>query len=127
MIHRFVDLLPVGHNSPPYTTNDDYDGGLFNVWRVINGTPTNVTGFTLEDTENVEEMENPVLAPDGGLTAFSWNFPRAGGGFNSGAIATTPVGGTPSYVSAYDSGGPWMIHPSWGPNSDRLVYIHADP
>lgn len=124
---RIGGAAALGHSSPPYSTNDDYDGGLFNVWRVINGVPTNVTGFVLEDTENVEEMENPVLAPNRNLTAFSWNFPRAGAGFNSGAIATTPVGGAPSYVSAYDGGGPYMIHPSWGPSSDRLLYIHADP
>lgn len=88
---------------------------------------TNVV-LTDKTVDYFDEANNAILSPDNTLIAVNANFPFTGGGFDSGGIAVVPVtGGVPLQVSAYDSGGPWMLHPSWHPDSDTLVYIHADP
>lgn len=117
MIHRFVDLPAVPTcTGLPYAVQLFTDG--FFVYKCAEQI---VSGLEPE----FEAGSNPILSPDGTMVAFDINFPGPNG---EGQIRVQPVGGGAyTVVSPDDAGGPWMINPCWGPNSDRLVYIHADP
>lgn len=120
-------LAPAG--SPPYTILEDpgtVDGtDQYNLWRVLAGTPTRITPYSSSGPPWAEEITNSRLSPDRTLVVYQENFPGPNG---EGQINMVPAnGGAVTTLSPDDAGGPWFIHPSWGPNSDRVVYIHADP
>lgn len=109
--------------SPPYTFFDS--DGNSNVWRVIDGVPTRLTDYT--GVTGTEQKSSPDLSPDGWLVAYDENFPGPNGEGQIKIVSAT-AGDAPSTVeSPDDAGGPWMIHPTWHPDGNALLYIHADP
>lgn len=77
------------------------------------------------DEPQFEDISNPILSPDRTKIAFDINFPGPNG---EGQIRSIPVGGgSYTVVSEDDPGGSYFLQPSWHPDSDTLIYIHADP
>lgn len=115
MIHRFVDLpSSVRCLGLPYVVSLFTDG-MF-IYKCANQI---VSGSEPE----FEAASNPILSPDGTKVAYDINFP---GPNNEGQIRSQPVGGGAyTILSPNDATGPYMMHPYWGPNSDRVVYVHA--
>jgi len=106
----------VGCNGLPYVVTLFTDG-MF----VYKCAEQIVSGFEPE----FEAASNPILSPDRTMIAYDINFPGPNG---EGQIRVQPVtGGAYTVISPDDAGGPYMLTPYWGPNSDRVVYIHADP
>lgn len=105
-------------SSPPYVILENAtaaDG--FNVWRVINGTPTRITPYF--DPVFAETMGNPLLSPNAQYVVYDEHFPGAGA---SGVIDMVPATGG-SVTRLFDSGdGDYAIYPSWHPDSGLVVF-----
>ena len=113
-------------NSPPYVVVETVSlGGNFNIWRVLNGTPTRLTPYT--DPAGVsppysETMGNPRLSPDGQWVAYQELWPGLGGG----AVIDLVPGAGGSVTRLFDDEfGDYAMYPSWHPDSDLLVFVHG--
>lgn len=114
-----------GHTSPPFTV---LETDRYGVWRMVNGTLVRLAGEDATiNSEWGEEPNNPVLSPDGTKVVFNWNFPGPNGEGQIALVNSTAAGQTPTILSPDDAGGPYMLHPQWHPDSDRVVYVHAAP
>lgn len=104
--------------SPPYVINENATAAdSYNVWRVINGTPTRITPYF--DPVFADVMGNPLLSPNGLYVVYDEHFPGSGG---SGVIDMVPANGG-SVTRLFDSGdGDYAIWPSWHPDSDLVVF-----
>lgn len=108
MIHRYVDLtVPPVAGSPPYTILED--SGDYNIWRVLDGTPTRIT------TGSLDERTDPVLSPDGTKIAY---VQRVAGERVIKCVNSDGSGDT----TVDDSGAADKLHPYWKHDSSRIVY-----
>lgn len=98
--------------SPPYTfVNTD---SKYNVWRVVNGAPTNVTA----DTED-SDRSDPMISPDGTTIVYVQENDDA---FTD--LYTIPAaGGTPTLLDS--SSTQFLLSPYWHPNSNKIVYVQG--
>lgn len=120
-LHSEGAAPPAVVGSLPYSILGDFApyNGYYDVWRVIAGTATDLTGYADPDPFNEEEA-NPRLSPNGAWVAYQENFPGSGGGSVLDVVAAG--GGAPSRIYD-DAAGDWVLHPSWNPDSDYLLFI----
>lgn len=77
---------------------------------------TDFSGFT-----DADQCHNPVLSPDG--TKILFEVLGATSGFREVWVVDAVAGSTPTQLVA--DGSNYVIHPSWGADSDTFVYVHC--
>lgn len=112
-------ILELGDPDPP--------GFYYNIWRVIDGVPTRLTEFTF-NTGLQPELDNPRLSPNGQWVACDANFFNASP-FGSGLIVVpaNSVTADGDEIVVYSDGGDgdWVLHPSWHPDNDQIIFTHG--
>lgn len=118
-----ASVAPVVTGSLPFIILGDFDpyNGYYDVWRVLSGTLTDLTGYKDPDAFD-DEQTNPRLSPDGAWVVYTENFPSPT--FGSVVDVVASGGGAPSRI--YDDGvGDITDYASWFPDSDGIVFCHG--
>ena len=117
-------------SSLPYSILEEGDAdGNYNIWRVIGGVPTRLTWYT--DDMGVSpvysgEMNNVRLSPDGSKVIWDENFTDDGFSVVDMVAADGSQAGSAPDRIYEDTGGNWVLHPSWHPDGDKIVLVQGD-
>lgn len=126
-----------GQPGPPFSVGEGAIGGgadQTNIW-IVNGVGTALritpyTDPTCTSPPCADQPYNPRLSPDGTLVAFC--DAQDPDDFYSGLYvvpadgsATYPL--TPSNRFYSDSGGYWILSPSWHPDGNKILVTNGDP
>ncbi len=116
---RLSGIAVVSNLSLPYSLADT--DATWNIWRVINNVPTNLTNFVVGDgVLAYSEKWNPVVSPDG--TTIVWT--TLNGDTLEYELWTCPgTGGTP--VSIRLGSTESLNHPYWAPDSSHFIYTEG--
>lgn len=111
-------ILEIGSPTPWY----------FNIWRVINGVPTRLTPFQSTGAADVglePDIDGCRISPDGNWVALAVNW--QGESPFAAALYTSPADAPGAHTSVWDDGGfeDWLLHPTWHPDSDQIVFAYG--
>ena len=125
MADHFAAVAFVVNCSPPFTAF----GGAATAfgdpqvyrWCSTNG-PGEANAYTdFSNFTEADQCHNPVLSPDGTKILFEIN--QQATGYREVWVTDNIVGSTPTALVQDASN--YVIHPSWGPDSDTFTYVHC--
>ena len=125
MADHFAAVAFIVNCSPPFTA---YGGAAtpFGDPQVYRWCSTNGPGEANVYTDfsnftEADQCHNPVLSPDGTKILFEIN--QQATGFREVWVTDNVVGSTP--IPLVQDASNYVVHPSWGPDSDTFVYVHC--
>jgi hypothetical protein len=102
-----------GLTSPPYVVwQDDF---AYNIWRVLNGTPTNLTND--DPVAGERAKHNPIVSPDETMIAYCEDVQDP----DFSALYVMDADGS-NRVQIDVVTDEYVLHPYWRPDSGKLVY-----